>query len=217
MTLTQITLAFFGLMAVIVVAMIVHGYLDKRRITKSFRALARSLPGEMFQESPFVYPHLVAALEGRKVSVFFQVVKVGRKHILYLIYSVGVQLGFSLLLLKEQFFRPKGNEGELAEAIGPILPRMDERYLARSKEAEAAASLFQRADLSTRLNPIEEFTSVLIGPDSIVAGKPYEGLSDVRPEYLLQNIRSLKEMSLAVERASKLTPTANGAGREVLN
>jgi hypothetical protein len=217
MTLTQITLAFLGLMAVIVAAMIVHGYLDKRRITKSFRALARSLPGKMSQENPFVYPHLVAALEGRKVSVFFQVVKVGRKHILYLIYSVGVQLGFSLLLLKEQFFRPTANEGDLAGAVGPVLPRMDGRYLARSKEAEAASALFQRADLSTRLTPIEEFTSVLIGPDSIVAGKPYEGPSDVRPEHLLQNIRSLKEMSLAVERASDLTPAANGAGHEVLS
>lgn len=202
MTLTQITLAFFSLMAVIVAAMLVHGYIDKRRITKNFKMLAHSFGGEIDQGNPLVYPRFLADRHGRRVSVFFQVVKVGRRHILYLIYSMSVPISLSLLLLKEQFFHPTENETQVTEISGPILPKLDTRYLARSKDGSAASALYERAGLSAYLTPIEEFTSLLIGPDSIIAGKPYDGLSDILPEALSKNITHLEEMALAIEKVA---------------
>ena len=199
MTLFQITLAFMVLMAVIVLAMIVHGYLDKRRIRKSFERIALSLSGTANQENPFVYPRLSGSLHGQSFEVFFQVVKAGRRHLLYLIYSMPIHLGFSLLLLKEKFFRPSVDEAQLTAVSGPVLPKLDDRYLVRSKEQAASMALFERAGLPSCLTPLEEFTSLLIGPDSIVVGKPYEGLPDADPQRIERNLASLKKMAAAVE------------------
>ena len=203
MSLSQITLAFFALMAVIVAAMIVHGYIDKRRIRRNFQKIAQSLSGRAEQENPFVYPRLSGDLHGRSFEVFFQVVKAGRRHILYLIYSMPIELGFSLLLLKDKFFRPSEADAALTEASGPVLPKIDARYLVRSKEQAASMALFDRAGLPACLTPLEEFTSLLIGPDSIVVGKPYEGPPDADPQRIGKNLASLKEMAFAVEQGSR--------------
>jgi hypothetical protein len=211
MTLTQISVAFLALMAVIVGAMLAHSFIDKRRIRKAFRALALSVPGEVVQKNPFVYPYFSTLLDGKKIAIFFQVVKAGRRHLLYLIYSVEAKIGTSLLLIKDAFFRPGADEAALSAASGPLLPRIDGRYLARSKDEAAATELFIRADLTDRLTPLEEFTSFLLGPDSIVAGKPYEGLAEVQPEALEKNLSSLNEMASSLERASISIGSAGGA------
>jgi len=211
MTLTQITFVFLGLMAVIVAAMVIHGLIDKRRIRKRFEKIAHTLSGTLEQGNPFVYPRLSGELQGRRCQVFFQVVKAGRRHILYMIYSMPIRLGFSVLLLKEKFFRPSEDEALLTEVSGPVLPKMDSRYLIRSKEEAASVTLFDRAGLPACLTPLEDFTSVLIGPDSIVIGKPYEGLPDADPDRMGKNLSSLRQMAAAVERAS-LSPKAEFNG-----
>lgn len=207
MTLTQITIAFFSLMAVVLMAMLVHGFIDRRRIVRRFSDLAVSLSGTVRQVHAWSYPTVTATRNGRTLSAGFQVVKAGRRHVLYLIYGVTVKLGFSLLLLREGVHRPYSDEDALAAISGPILPEIDPRYRVHATDAEAARDLLMQTSLLERLAPLEGFSSLLIGPDALVAGKPCEDLSEIAPALLRSQFEALLALAEAVEGKSSEMPS----------
>ncbi len=200
MTLTQITFFFLMIIAVIGVAMLVHSWIDKGRIRKNFSRLTAELSGKVIQENPLVYPRFSGEIGGREFDLFFKVVKAGRQHILYYIYSVKSELSSDLLLLKADYFKPVADEAGLSETAGGVFPGIDGKYQARSQHPETAKRLLEEAEILARLLPLEEFSSLQLGPDALVVGKPYEGPPDTAPEQILKNAHALEKLATAIER-----------------
>lgn len=200
MTPTQITIFFLGILSVIGMAMVVHSWIDKKRIRKSFLRLVPELSGEVVQENPLVYPRLSGEIGGRRFDLFFTVVKVGRQHILYYIYSLKSEIASDLLLLKSDFFKPISDEAGFSGKAGEILSGLDPRYQARSQSPETARRLMEEEEIKEQLGHLDEFSSLQLGPDALVVGKPYEGPSDTDPAHILKNVQALEKLAEAMER-----------------
>ncbi len=194
-----ITLFFFFIIAVIALAMVVHGYIDKRRIRHNFEHLAQNISGKVIQDSRFYYPRFSGEIEGRQVDLFFEVVKVGRKHILYYIYSMKANIHSSLLLLKADAYKKVSAESEAMQSAGAPLDEIKGGYEIRSQNKEEAAAIFEAAAIKERLPALEEFSSLQLGPDALVVGKPYDGLPDTESVNIMKNIRSLVNLAKAME------------------
>ncbi|MFQ5950198.1 MAG: hypothetical protein ACE5J1_05880 [Nitrospiria bacterium] len=199
MTQTELTLIFLGLLFVIAIAMVVHAWIDKGRIRKNFSRLATEVPGKVIQESGLVDPRFSGEIAGRQFDLFFKVVKVGRKQIFYYIYSLKTEVTCDLLLLKKDYFKPIADETQFSEEAGPLLPGIDSKYQVRSQHADAARSLFEEAKVKDHLSSLDAFSSLQLGPDALVVGKPYDGLPDTEPSNILGNIRVLEKLAEALE------------------
>ena len=207
MTQGQITLFFLAILGVIAGAMVVHSMIDKRRIKKSISRLLSEVSGEVIQGNPLIYPRFHGTLSGRTLEVFFTVVKVGRQHILYFILSVGAKITCDLLLIKKEAYKPASTpsgpsgpstpSGGLSGAAGSLLPDLDPAYHAHSKNPQGAGTVFRQAQ--PHLEALDRFYSIQIGPDAIVAGKPYDGEIDIAPQTLLKDIRVLEVLALSLE------------------
>ncbi len=198
MTQTQITLFFLAIIVVIATAMLVHSFLDKRRMAGNFRRFLSRLPrgitqGSITQENPLAYPQLSVNVNGRTLYFFFTVVKVGKQQILYCIYSLAAAIKADLLLLKSDRYKP----ADLSETV--LLPEINPQYQARSHHPEAATTLLTQVHINDYLKELDEFATLQIGPDALVAGKPYDGISDTEPENILRNINALEGMAKGVE------------------
>jgi hypothetical protein len=200
MTLTQITVFFLLILCVIGMAMLVHSWIDKRRIRKNFLRLTSELSGKIIQENPLVYPRFSGEIGGREFDLFFKVVKAGRQHILYYIYSVKSEISSDLLLLKADFFKPIADEAGLTEKAGGSFPSGDGKYQARSQHPETARRLLEEETVKTQLISLDEFSSLQLGPDALVVGKPYDGPPDTEPEHILKNAYALEKLASAMER-----------------
>ncbi len=200
MTLNQITAFFLLILAVIGTSMVVHSWIDKRRIKKNFLRLAAELKGYVVQESRLVYPYFTGDLDGRRFDLFFKVVKVGRQHILYYIYSLKSEVPCDLLLLKSEYFKPIKDEAAFTGGAGQIVPGISPHYQLRSLQPEAAREIFEKAGVQEFLSPLDEFSSLQLGPDALVVGKPYDGPSDTDPSHILRNVGTLKNLAEAMER-----------------
>jgi hypothetical protein len=199
MTLHQITFFFLGILLVVVVAMFVHSWLDKRRVFKALLPLAGQFPGRLIQESVWVYPRFEGKAGERAFDFFFTVVKAGRQHVLYAVYSLKSSVTSDLLLVKTDLYKPIADEAGWSERAGAaILDFHDAGYQARSKSAEAVRSFFPR--LSELLGSLSDFASLQLGPDAVVAGKPYGGLEDVSPQQIGRNVAALQQLAEAMER-----------------
>ncbi|MBI3803192.1 MAG: hypothetical protein HY282_05455 [Nitrospirae bacterium] len=200
MTLTQITFFFLLIISVIGISMLVHSWIDKRRIKKSFLRLAAELQGYVAQENGLVYPHFTSDVDGRRFDLFFKVVKAGRQHILYYIYSMKAEVPCDLLLVKSAFFKPVKDEESLAVSSGEVVSGVDAPYQLRSLNPEEAREIFERAGVEAFLAPLDEFSSLQLGPDALVVGKPYDGPIDIDPAHIVRNVRTLQELAEAMER-----------------
>ncbi|MFQ5587777.1 MAG: hypothetical protein ACE5F7_02965 [Nitrospiria bacterium] len=194
-----ITIFFFFVVGVIALAMIVHGYIDKRRIRQNFEHLAGDLSGEVIQQSRFFYPRFSGEIEGRQIDLFFEVVKVGRKEILYYVYSLKAEIHCSLLLLKADAYKKMNTAPEVLQAAGPPLAEIREGYEVRANNKEAADAIFEGAAIKERLPALDEFSSLQLGPDALVVGKPYDSLSDTTSVNIMKNVRSLLKLAKAME------------------
>ncbi len=199
MTLTQITLFFFGILAVIVTAMGVHSYLDKRSIRQHLNKLKALLPGEVSQESGLEYPRFRSKRNGRTFDLFFNVIKVGRQHILYSIYSLTASLPHSFLLIKKGTFKPLTDEEKFTEATGTLLAELDLPFAGRSKQPGWAEKVCGQGDIKELLRELHSFSSLQFGPDAMVVGKPYEGLIDTDHEKTLHYIETLEKLAALME------------------
>jgi len=197
-TLHQISFFFLCVLLVIVAAMFVHSWLDKRRIFKILSGLPVQIPGRIVQPSPWVYPHFLGEIEGRAFSFFFQVVHAGRQHILYSVYHLATPLTADMLLIKRGFFKPISDEARFADAAGEALPDWDDRYHVRSRSPDAARAWLAGGRLSTPLGDLSDFVSLQLGPDALVIGKPYTGLEDTDPAQIARHAQALSRLAAAM-------------------
>ena len=203
MTLTQMTLFFFGVMAVIVIAMLVHSYLDKRKIRKSLYRLTRQYKGTVVQESVFQYPRFYSEKNGRRFDLFFNVVKVGRHYILYTIYSLTASLPSPFLLIKKDSYKAISDESRFTEENGAILHEIDIPFQGRSKQPEWVQKAYKKNGIKELIQALDPFFSVQLGPDALVAGKPYEGLSDIDSEWVVRAVRTLEQLAIGLEECTR--------------
>lgn len=194
-----ITLFFIAIIGVIALASFIHSWIDKSRIRDGLVRLSADISGEVIQESRQSYPRFKGAFEGRQFDLFFEVVKVGRKYILYYIYSLKSDVTCNLLLLRSDAYKPVAKEADAMNEAGRLLPEMDSNYQVRSDNETEARAVFEGAGLKERLPLLDEFTSLQLGPDALVVGKPYEGLPDTEPAHIIKNIRSLTNLAKAME------------------
>lgn len=194
-----ITIFFLLVIGVIALAMIVHGWIDKKRIKKNLSQLSELLSGKVIQESRFFYPRFSGEIDGRQIDLFFEVVKVGRKHILYYIYSLKSEVTCSLLLLKSDVYKPMKSESEVMQAAGTLLSDANDAYEIRSQNAAEANAIIKGAALKERLTALDEFSSLQLGPDALIVGKPYDGLADTESINVMKNVRSLVNLAKAME------------------
>lgn len=200
MTLTQITFFFLLIISVIGISMVVHSWIDKRRIKKNFLRLATELKGYVVQENRLIYPYFTGDIDGRRFDLFFKVVKVGRQHILYYIYSLKSDVPCDLLLLKSEYFKPIKDEAAFSGNAGQIVPEISPNYQLRSLQPEAAREIFEKAGIKEFLSSLDEFSSLQLGPDALVVGKPYDGPGDTDPAHIVRNVGTLKNLAEAMER-----------------
>jgi len=195
----QITLFFLSIVAVIGIAQLIHSWIDKGRIRSNFQNLINDLPGEVIQDNRLLYPRFRGQIDGRQFDLFFKVVKVGRKHILYYIYSLASNIECSLLLVKAEAFKPIRVEPDALKEAGVPISELREGYQIRSKDEGAANLIFDGAGLKERLPALQEFSSLQLGPDALVVGKPYDGPSDTQAVHIMKNVRSLVNLAKAME------------------
>ena len=199
MTLTQITIFFLEILIVIVIAMLAHSYLDKKKIKKRLLSLVDPLKGNVSQESAFHYPRFHCELNGRAFDLFFDIVKTGRHHILYSIYSLTASIPHPLLLVKTGEFRPIADPDSFLKSNGPLLADIDPPFQGYSRTPAWANKVYLTGDVKKFISALDEFTSLQLGPDALIAGKPYEGLSDADSEKTLQAILSLEKLAQEIE------------------
>jgi len=195
----SITLFFIAIIGAVAIASFIHSWLDKGRIRKGLDGLSKKISGEVIQANIQSYPRFRGEFEGRQFDLFFEVVKVGRKFILYYIYSLKSDVSCKLLLLRSDAYKPVQKEAEAMDEAGRLLPEMDPNYQLRSDNEVEARAIFKNAGLKERLPLLNEFTSLQLGPDALVVGKPYDGLSDTEPEHVVRNVRALANLAQAME------------------
>ncbi len=203
MTLTQITLFFGAILSAIVCAMFIHSWLDKRGIARNLRKLTPLFSGgegAVIQTHPLVYPCFSGSMGPRQIALFFTVVKVGRQHILYVVYQMTATPRVPLLLIRSGVYKPLVQSGDAVDNMGALLPDMDTRYQVYAASPETARPFFEQGKIGSHLDALSEFTSLQLGPDALVVGKPYDGLSDTLPENLLRNLHALSTLATAMER-----------------
>jgi len=199
MTLPQITIYFLGIIIVIVIAMMVHSYLDKKKIKQKLLHLVDPLKGKVVQDSALHYPHFHCRLNGRAFDLFFDVVKVGRHHILYSVYSLGAALPHPLLLIKKDEFRPIADKDHFSKSNGSLLDKINAPFQGYSREPVWAEKVYTTGEVKNLISSLDEFSSLQLGPDALIAGKPYEGLADADSEKTLQAILSLEKLAQEME------------------
>ncbi len=195
---TQITIFFFGVLAVLVTAMFIHDYLDKNKITKSLHRLTAHLSGSVLRDHPFDYPRFHSKQNGREFDFFFNVVKVGRQHILYSIYSLTAALPQSLLLIKKETYKPITDDTHFT-ALNGTLFETDIPFLGRSSQPEWAKRACNQAGFAESIGDLDSFSSLQCGPDALVIGKPYEGDSDIDPENIVRQMGQLEKLAVIME------------------
>jgi hypothetical protein len=189
--------------------MLIHSWLDKRGIVRNLRGLIPEFKGALLQPHPFVYPRFHGSVGGRAVDLFFTVVKVGRKHILYIVYRLASSPQVDLLLIRSGVYKPtlptdaapgtNEPEGNRPEVMGALLPDLNPGYEIYARQPEVARPFFEQAGIGQPLAALSEFTTLQLGPDALVIGKPYDGLSDTAQKNVTPNLRAISALADAME------------------
>lgn len=199
MTLFGITLAFTLLLAALGSAMILHSILGKRRIVTDFRRVSERIGGTVSQSTVFAFPQVRGRYDGRDASVFFHVAKGEKASIIYLVYTLSARAATTLFLAKDTYFKPVNDPTKLSREVGEVVPGLDGRYQIRAADAARAGRLFQDGAIRNHLDGLVAFPSLMLGPDSLIAGKPFEGAEDTAPESMLNHFRALGKVASTLE------------------
>ncbi len=194
----QITLFFGAVLLVVVSAMFVHSFLDKRRVRQHLSMLVPKLSGAVVGDNPFSYPRFEGYIQHRRCDFFLTVVKAGRRHILYAVYSLQSAITCDLLLLKTRFFKPAADEASFAELGGAPVASFP-GYEVRSRNPETAHAALKQGNIEAHLEGFSEFSSLQLGPDALVCAKPYEGWQDVSSETITRHLMWLQKLAEAME------------------
>jgi hypothetical protein len=76
---------------------------------------------------------------------------------------------------------------------------LDGRYEVRTTDVARANRLFSQGDIRAHLDGLEPFPSLVLGPDLLVAGKPFESPADTHPESALKAFRALDKIAAEME------------------
>lgn len=199
MTLFGITLAFAILLAALGSAMIIHSIVGKRRIVTDFRRIAERIGGTVSQSTVFAFPQVRGRYDGRDASVFFHLAKGEKASIIYVVYTLSAKAATTLFLSRDKYFKPVNDPTKLSREVGEVVPGVDGRYQVRSTDVERAGRLFQHGELGLHLDSLDVFPSLMFGPDSLIAGKPFEGAEDTAPDWVMKHFRALGKVASELE------------------
>ena len=199
MTLFGISLAFAMLLAALGTAMIVHSIVGKRRIVADFRRLSERIGGTITQRTPMAFPQVTGRYDGRDASVFFHLAKGEKASIIYMVCTLSVKAASGFFLAKDKYYKTVNDPIKLTREVGDLIPGLDGRYQVRGSDAERAQRLFQQWGLRTHLDALEAFPSLVLGPDSLVAGKPFESAEETSADALLKHFRALGKIAADME------------------
>ncbi len=202
MTLFGITLAFAILLAALGTAMIVHSIVGKRRIVGDFRRLSERISGRVSQPTLFSFPRVDGRYDGRDASVFFHLAKGEKASIIYLVYTMSVKAASALFLSRDKYYKPLNDPTKLSREAGDVVPGLDGRFEVRATDPELANRLFMQGNLRGHLDALDTFPSLVLGPDLLVAGKPFENSIDTDPESALKHFRALGKIAAEMESAA---------------
>jgi hypothetical protein len=199
MTLFGITLAFAILLAALGTAMIVHSIVGKRRIVADFRRLSERIGGRVAQPTVFSFPRVDGRYDGRDASVFFHLAKGEKASIIYVVYTLSVKAAGALFLSKTKYYKPLNDPTKLSRETGEVVPGLDGRFEVRATDPDRANHLFMQGNLRGHLDALDTFPSLVLGPDLLVAGKPFENPTDTDPESALKHFRALGKIAAEME------------------
>lgn len=199
MTLFGITLAFAILLAALGSAMVIHSIVGKRRIVADFRRLSERINGRVSQPTLFSFPRVDGRYDGRDAAVFFHLAKGEKASIIYLVHTLSVQAATALFVSKDKYYKPVNDPTKLSREAGDVVPGLGGQFEVRATDPEAASRLFARGNLSGHLDALEAFPSLVLGPDQLVAGKPFENLTDTNPDATLKHLHALGKIATAME------------------
>lgn len=199
MTLFGITLAFTILLAALGSAMIIHSIVGKRRILTDFRKLSDRIGGRTSQPTLFSFPRVDGRFDGREAAVFFHLAKGEKASIIYVVYTLSAKAATALFLSKDRYYKPVNDPTKLSREAGEVVPGLDGRYEVRTTDVARANRLFSRGDIRSHLDSLEPFPSLTLGPDLVVAGKPFESAADTHPESALKAFRALDKIAAEME------------------
>jgi len=199
MTLFGITVAFASLLAVLGAAMIVHSIIGKRRIVTDFKRVSEHIGGTVTQPTIFSFPEVKGHYDGRDASVFFHLAKGEKASIIYLVYTLSAKVGTGLFLAKDRYFKPVNDPTKLSREVGQVLPGLDGRYQVHATDVARTKKWFEEGNLRTHLDGLQPFPSLMLGPDSLIVGKPFEGAEDTVPDTILRHFRVLGKVAVEME------------------
>ncbi len=199
MTLFGITLAFALLIAALGSAMVIHSIVGKRRIVADFRRLSERINGQVAQPSVFAFPRVDGRYDGRDASMFFHLAKGEKASIIYLVHTLSVKTATALFVSKDKYYKPVNDPTKLSREAGELIPGINGPFLVRGSDAPAATRLFAQDEFRGQLDLLDSFPSLVLGPDLLVAGKPFENLTDTHPDAALTHFRALGKIATAME------------------
>ena len=200
---------FLGAM---IASMWYYGTRGKKQIRAQFDILADKMGGTVTQRNRMHYPHWSTQVDERPVEIFFHLSEGHRKtsDIIYLVISTPISLPSATLVVEKDYFTVSPGKGSFNEVAGDFLADlMPGRYVYAADE-EAAITLFQKGGLGERLQPLERYPNIVLGPDAITVGKPYGGPPDLNLERIRQDMESL--IALADHLSAALTEKALAEG-----
>ncbi len=199
MTLFGISLAFAILLAALGSAMIIHSIVGKRRIVADFRRLSERINGRVSQPTLFSFPRVDGRYDGRDAAVFFHLAKGEKASIIYLVHTLSVQAATALFVSKDKYYKAVNDPTKLSREAGDVVPGLGGQFEVRATDPAAATRLFARGNLNGHLDALETFPSLVLGPDLLVAGKPFENLTDTNPDATLKHLHALGKIATAME------------------
>lgn len=199
MSLFGISLAFAILLAALGSAMIIHSIVGKRRIVTEFRKLSERIGGNVSQQTLFAFPRVDGRYDGREAAVFFHLAKGEKASIIYVVYTLSVKAAGALFLSKDKYYKPVNDPTKLSREAGQVVPGLDGRYEVRATDSDRANKLFTQGDVRTHLDSLDSFPSLVLGPDLLVAGKPFENPTDTHPDAALKYFRALGKIAVSME------------------
>ena len=196
----QVLISFVVVVTVLLLALMVHWAVNKRRILANLRAVAPGLAGHVSAEGLFEYPRLTGTYRDRQVALFFRRSADGEgPRLTYQVVTLAARTEISLLLLKTDFFKPApaGTFAALRETSGAGSP-----WQIRSGDPDRATALSQQAAFQEPLTDLAHAVGLVLGPDSLVASVSYTDVAETNPDRVMKTIASLEAIAVVMERIS---------------
>lgn len=201
----QVLISFAVVITVLLLALMVHWVVNKRRILTNLRSLESGLDGRALAEGLLAYPRFEGAYRGRAVALSFRSTDGDGPRLTYQVITVAARTDITLLLLKTNFFKPAQSEAltalrEAGGATETISGEADGPYHVRSGDPGRALALYRHADFQGPLAGLAHTVGLVLGPDNLVASIPYTDVAETDPGRVMSTIESLAALAAVMER-----------------